>query len=71
MTEPEPSSGVGELVLTDLLGNLTGPETIVDVPRKGERKMIWKKFVEKIEKEMPLMGEIDYSVTEDDDNERD
>ena len=71
VTEPEQSPGAGEPESVDLLGDLADPQAITDAPRKGERKMFWKKFVEKIEKEMPLMGEIDYSVTEDDDNERD
>ena len=71
VTEPEQSPGAGEPESVDLLGDLADPQAITDAPRKGERKMFWKKFVEKIEKEMPLMGEIDYGVTEDDDNERD
>ena len=71
VTEPEQSPGAGKPVYIDLLGDLVDPQAITDSPRKGERKMFWKKFVEKIEKEMPLMGEIDYNMTEDDDNERD
>ena len=71
VTEPEQSPGAGEPESVDLLGDLADPQAITDAPRKGERKMFWKKFVEKIEKEMPLMGEIDDSITEDDDNERD
>lgn len=71
VTEPEQSLGGGEPESVDLLGDLVDPQAITDTPRKGERKMFWKKFVEKMEKEMPLMGEIDYSITEDDDDERD
>jgi len=71
VTEPEQSPGAGEPESVELLGDLIDPQAITDAPRKGERKMFWKKFVERINKEMPLMGVIDYNMTEDDDNEWD
>lgn len=68
VTKPEQSPGVGKPEYIDLLGDLVDPQAITDSPPEGERKMFWKKLVEKIEKEMPLMGIIDHNITEEDDN---
>jgi hypothetical protein len=71
VTEPEQSPGDGKPEYIDLLGDLVDPKAITDTHPEGERKMFWKKFVERINQEMPLMGVIDYNMTEDDDNEWD
>ncbi len=71
VTEPEQSPGAGKPEYIDLLGDLVDQKAITDTPPEGERKMFWKKFVERINQEMPLMGIIDYNITEDDDNEWD
>ena len=70
VTEPEQSPGAGKPEYIDLLGDLVDPQAITDTPPEGERKMFWKKFVERINQEMPLMGVIDDSISIDDDNER-
>ena len=69
VTEPEQSPGAGKPEYIDLLGDLVDPKAITDTHPEGERKMFWKKFVERINQEMPLMGIIDFNMTEGDDNE--
>ena len=71
VTEPEQSPGDGKPEYIDLLGDLVDPKAITDTHPEGERKMFWKKFVERINQEMPLMGIIDFNMTEGDDNEWD
>ncbi len=71
VTEPEQSPGDGKPEYIDLLGDLVDPKAITDTHPEGERKMFWKKFVERINQAMPLMGVIDFNMTEDDDNEWD
>ena len=71
VTEPERLPEAGESGCIDLLGDLVDPRTITDAPPEGEWKMFWKKLVERINQEMPLMGVIEYNMTEDDDNEWD
>ena len=71
VTEPEQSPGDGKPEYIDLLGDLVDPKAITDTHPAGERKMFWKKFVERINQEMPLMGIIDFNMTEGDDNEWD
>ena len=69
VTEPEQSPGAGKPEYIDLLGDLVDPKAITDTHPEGERKMFWKKYVERINQAMPLMGIIDFNMTEGDDNE--
>ena len=69
VTEPEQSPGDGKPEYIDLLGDLVDPQAVTDTPPESERKMRWKKILELLD--APLMGIIDYDMTEDDDNEHD
>ena len=56
-TNSEQSAGDGDPEPTDLLGDLVDPNAVTDTPPKSEKKMFWKKLVERINQE-PLMGDL-------------